>query len=270
MKRGIIEIKGFLIHISHYDPIWCRNKHEEESFDVNTAKRIIETMANHGMNLLVVDCADGVRYRSHPELKRHYTVPMTILREVAKFSRDHGINVVPKLNFAKSGRNQHDQWMVPHANQVSWMADFNKYWQIADELIEELVGVCSPERFFHVGMDEDHYRSLPQYIEAIKILRHLVAKHKLRTIIWNDSCHFKKTAPAQVHAEKCRAAEEYLHRDVVHVLWDYGRAHPNIVKRLVQQGFNVWGAPGANSRQVKNWRNRSPHIPGTEWRIPRQ
>ena len=132
---------------------------------------------------------------------------------------------------------------------------FDEYWQIAGELIEELVDVSKPEAFFHVGMDEDHYRSLTQYVEAINILRGLVARHKLRTIIWNDSCHFKKTAIAQVHADKCRSAEEHLPRDIVHVLWDYNQAHPAIVKRLAQQGFTVWGAPGRRPNQVKNWRN---------------
>lgn len=255
MQEGKISIRGLLIHVSHYDPMWCRHKTSEEPFDVDVAKHVVDAMSAHNMNLLIIDCADGVRYKSHPELTRSYTVPMASLKCFASYAHRHGIDVVPKLNFSKSGRNQHDQWMAPHADQVSWMSGFDKYWQIADDLIEELVEALDPKAFFHVGMDEDHYRSLTQYIEAINILRRLVAKRKLRTIIWNDSCHFKKTAIAQVHADKCRSAEERLPRDIVHVLWDYGQAHPAIVKRLTQQGFTVWGAPGQGPRQVKNWRN---------------
>lgn len=255
MKKTPISTRGLLIHISHYDPSWCREKSVEEPFDVDVAMRIVDAMSAQGMNVLVVDCADGVHYKSHPELARSYTVPMEVLKKLSSHAHDHGIDVVPKLNFAKSGHNQHDQWMSPHSDQVSWMVGFDKYWQIADELIKELVAVCKPEAFFHVGMDEDHSRSLTQYSEAIEILRGLVAKHNLRTIVWNDSCHFQKTAIAQVHAEKCRAAEEHLSPDIVHVLWDYSRAHPDIAKRLVRQGFTVWGAPGADARLVKDWRN---------------
>ena len=256
MQEGKISIRGLLIHVSHYDPKWCSNKTSEEPFDVDVAEHVVDAMRAHNMNLLVVDCADGVRYESHPELARAYTVPMASLKHLASYAHRHGIDVVPKLNFSKSGRNQHDQWMVPHVDQISWMSGFDKYWQIADDVIKELVEALDPKAFFHIGMDEDHSRSLVQYVEAIKILRRLVARHKLRTVIWNDSCYFNnKRAIAQVHAEKCRAAEEYLPRDIVHVLWDYGQAHPAIVKRLTKQGFAVWGAPGQGPSQVRNWRN---------------
>ena len=103
-------------------------------------------------------------------------------------------------------------------------------------------------------MDEDHYRSLEQFVEAIKTLRRMVKEHGLRAVVWNDSCHSEKTAIAQVHADKCRAAEELLPRDVVHVLWDYGRAHPAVVKRITGEGFDVWAAPGRSAEQVREWR----------------
>lgn len=254
MQKGNIGIRGLLIHVSHYDPAWCRRKTTEEPFDVDVAEHVVDAMRAHNMNLLVIDCADGVRYKSHPELTRPYTVPMASLKHLAAYAHGHGIDVVPKLNFSKSGRNQHDQWMAPYADQVSWMAGLDKYWQIADDVIEELVAALDPKAYFHIGMDEDHYRSLTQYVEAIHILRRLVARHKLRTIVWNDSCHFKKTVIAQVHADKCRAAEKHLPRDIVHVLWHYGQAHPAIVKRLAKQGFAVWGAPGKGPKEVKHWR----------------
>jgi len=55
-------------------------------------------------------------------------------------------------------------------------------------------------------MDEDHYRSHEQYVETIERLREIVKSLGLRTIIWNDSCHFRTRSIAQVHAEKSRAA----------------------------------------------------------------
>ena len=185
MRNQRVNLCGCLIHISHYDPTWCGNKATEEPFSADVGKRVVDVMASWGMNLLVVDCADGVRYKSHPELARPYTVAMSALRQLASHAHDCGIDVVPKLNFAKSGRNQHDQWMAPHVDQIRWMSGFDRYWQIAEELIDELVEAAGPRAFFHIGMDEDHYRSLTQYVHAIKTLRRSVARHKLRTVVWN-------------------------------------------------------------------------------------
>ncbi len=254
MPRTKLPVRGLLLHASHYDPEWELHKDSEGPFDADVAVELVEAMAECGMNLLVVDCADGLAYRSHPELRRRYSVPLSELETVARAAKERGIDVVPKLNFAKSGRNLHDQWMRPYADLRSWLRDEETYCKVAGELIAELVGACKPDRFFHIGMDEDHYRSVEQYVDAIKTLRRMLKEHRLRAVVWNDSCHFKKTSIAQVHADKCRAAEELLPRDIVHVLWDYGQVHPKIVRRIAGEGFDVWAAPGRTAEQVRKWR----------------
>jgi len=179
---------------------------------------------------------------------------MRDLCDLAAAARAQGIDIAPKLNFSKSGRNLHDMFMRPHWDPVSWLDRADEYWSVAGDLIDELVDACRPKAFFHVGMDEDHYRSLVQYVDAIRILRAKVKRHGLRTVVWNDSCHDRKDAVAQVHAEKCRAAEDLLPHDIVHVLWDYERVHPKIVRRIAQKGFETWAAPGANVASVRAWR----------------
>jgi len=254
MSKKPLDVTGLLIHVTHYDPVWCERKEREKPFDLGVALEIVEAMSAVGMNALVVDCADGVRYRSHPELARHYSVPMRDLATLACSAAKHDIDLVPKLNFSKSGRNRHDEWLRPCAKPVSWLDGQDEYWKVAEDLVAELVGVLRPKRFFHAGMDEDHYRSLKQYARAIRTLRKIVRKHHLRTVIWNDSCHFGDACLAQVHADKSRAAEDLLPRDIVHVLWDYERAHPAIVRRIAKKGFEVWAAPGASARKVRDWR----------------
>ena len=254
MPKTVPDIRGLLIHISHYDPVWFEAKDDEEPFDLATAVELVAVMNEVGMNLLVVDCADGVRYKSHPELRRPYTVPMADLRKLAGAAHALGIDVVPKLNFARSGRHHHDDWMRPHSDPRPFWNDMKAYWKVAGELIGELVGVCRPKRFFHVGMDEDHDRSLAQYADAVRTLRGIVGRHGLRTVIWNDSCHSARTSGAQVHADKSRAAEGLIPRDIVQVVWDYGHAHPSVVKRLVKEGFEVWAAPGRTREGVRRWR----------------
>ncbi|MFC1582268.1 hypothetical protein ACFL4W_01895 [Planctomycetota bacterium] len=247
-------VRGLLLHISHYDPVWCENKETEGPFDLNAAFEIVDALSDHGFNTLVVDVADGVKFKSHPELKRPYSVNMDQLRMLAEYAQLSGIDVVPKLNFAISGRNLHDQWMRPYASLRNFLQKIDKYWKVAADLIKELVKVCEPERYFHIGMDEDHLRSLEQYVDAIRKLRAIIKGHKLRTVIWNDSCHYKKTKIAQVHADKCRAAEDFLPKDITQVLWDYSAVHPSIVKRIAGKGFKVWAAPGHTPDMVKKWR----------------
>lgn len=180
---------------------------------------------------------------------------MKDLRSLCEHAHKSGIDVAPKLNFSKSGRNQHDLWMRPYADNVRWMIPYKKeYYPVAKDLIDELVEVCEPKEYFHIGMDEDHYRSLPQFVNAIKRLRKMVNSHGLRTVIWNDACHDDVKKLAQVHAKKCIDAEPLLPKDTVHVLWHYLKACPAHVKRLTDQGFSVWGAPGREPRLVKNWR----------------
>jgi len=262
--------RGMLIHVTHIDPEWLKTKDAEEPFDLAVALDLLPLMADAGMNLLLVDVEDGVEYRSHPEMKRPYSVPIDQMRSLADAARSCGMSVVPKLNFAKSGRIFHDMWMRPHWDHVSWLKDLGDYYRTARDVIEELADVMQPDGFFHIGMDEDHYRSLEQYVDTVLTLRQMVSDLGLRTIVWNDSCHHARTKIAQVHADKCRAAEEHLTKDIVHILWDYGDVHPDIVKRVVGRGFECWAAPGHDPDQVSQWKaavesNRGNGLIMTHW-----
>ncbi len=247
MQKGIVTIRGFLIHLTHYDPVWCRYKSRERPFDLDMALEIIDTLAEMEFNLLIIDCADGVKYRLHPELSRNYTVPASCLRKLSKYARQRYIDVVPKLNFSKSRYHRHNDWFRPY----SYLPDSDKYWRIAFEIIDELISVCQPRRYFHIGMDEDHERSHTQYIEAILRLRQGLKQRGLRTIIWNDSSHGGR---ALIHARKSIAAERVIYKDIIHIVWNYKSVRPDIIHRLVNEGFQVWVAPGADIKQVIRWK----------------
>ncbi len=204
-------------------------------------------LADEGFNLLVIDCADAVKYRSHPELARRYTVPMRQLRTLAQAARRRGLEVVPKLNFARSSLHHHNDWMLGPGEQWFEHFDDESYWRKGFELIDELIGACKPKRFFHVGMDEDHDRSCTQYTEAIKRLRAGLKKRRLRTLIWNDTGI--EYDSGLVHAEKSRTAETAIPRDVVQVLWRYDAVPDASIKRLRKEGFELWGAPGSRSTE---------------------
>jgi hypothetical protein len=246
--KNEMPIRGYLLHITHHDPVWWKNKARERRFNLPLALEAVETMARSGLNTLVVDCEDGVKYRSHPELARPYTAPMEHLVKLSRRARELGIEVVPKLNFSQSHLHHHNDWFRPHHE----LFDNAEYWKRSFRIIDELRRATKTSRFFHVGMDEDHNRSLAQYVSAIKTLRDGLKKRRLRAVIWNDTAI--QYGPGLVHAERSEYAESRIPRDVVEVLWNYWSVQPAIVKRLRRLGFAVWIAPGRNPEQVRAWR----------------
>jgi hypothetical protein len=244
-----LPIRGFLLHITHYDPKWCAAKDVEKPFDLEVGLEVVDAMAEAGLNLLVVDCADGLRYRSHPKLRRHYTVPMGALRELRRRAGQNGIDVAPKLNFAQSGVHCHNHWFRPYNN----LFDNEEYWERAFRLVDEVIDAARSARYFHIGMDEDHWRGIRLYVKAVKTLRDGLKERGLQTLMWNDSaCGWPA---AEVHKEKSLAAEERGPKDVVHVVWDYARVRPAILKRVRERGLEVWGAPGRDPELVRRMRN---------------
>lgn len=260
-----LPIRAFLIHITHYDPRWVANKQHEIPFDLATGKKVLDEVADAGLNTLIVDPKDGVLYNSHPELARHYTQPMHVLEELVEHARGLGLEVIVKLNFSQSELHQHNHWFRPHNR----LFDNELYWKYGLEVIDELIGVARPERFFHIGMDEDHDRSHTQYLNAISRLHDELTKRSLRTVIWNDSAC--RAPEAQVFVEKSAVAEQRIPKDIVHVVWEYsGEGYQEALERVRARGFDVWGAPGRSVELVQSMRDvlfrvRGSGIVLTKW-----
>lgn len=246
---SMLPIRGYLLHITHYDPRWVANKDKEEPFNLDVGLQVIDAMAEAGLNLLLIDPKDGVRYAAHPELTRSYSQDVDVLRRLCERAAQYSIETAIKLNFSQSPVHQHNHWFRPHND----LFDTPEYWKLAFEIIDELLETVKPPRFFHVGMDEDHDRSYLQYVEAIKTLHDGLFARKRRTLIWNDSaCHWPRAA---IHREKSLEAELHVPKDVIHVLWDYGGGDPTSLTRIRERGFDLWGAPGGKPDLVARMRD---------------
>ncbi len=238
-----LKYRGYLLHLTHYDPVWWLAKKKERPFDPAIAREVVDAVADQGFNMLLVGVSDGVRYRSHPELRRHYSQPMSVLKKLADYARTRGMQIVPKLNFSRSEINRHNQWMRKEGQQWHEQFDDATFFKIAFDAIDEVIEACQPEHFFHVGMDEDHDRSHQQYINAILTLREGLKKRHLRTVCWSDSAI--DYASGQVYREKNEAAERVLPPDTVRLLWNYWMIPTAQMKAIRRRGFELWGAPGA-------------------------
>lgn len=150
---------------------------------------LLEKMAAAGINTVVIDLGEGVKYESHPELAVKGSWSVDLLRQELAKMRKLGINPIPKLNFSTT----HDEWLGDYSRAVS----SQKYYEVCGDLISEVVEIFDTPDFFHIGMDEEtiqHHRyhnyvvlrkgdywwkDLYFYIDAIE-------KEGVRPWMWSD------------------------------------------------------------------------------------
>lgn len=145
-------------------------------------------MHKKGVNTVVIDIGEGMRYESHPELAVEGSWTHDEMKaEIAKL-RAMGFEVVPKLNFSAG----HDVWLGEYA----YMLSTSIYRQVCADLIHEVCEVFKP-KYFHLGMDEETWSVQANYNYAVirqgdiywRDFYHLVncvEKEGVRAWIWSD------------------------------------------------------------------------------------
>jgi hypothetical protein len=148
-----------------------------------------EKMVKEGLNLVIVDLGDGVRYESHPEIAVNNAWSTTRLKKELDRLRKMGLEPVPKLNFSAG----HDIWLGEYSRMVST----KKYYEVCSHLIEEVADIFNKPRFFHLGMDEENAED-QRYLDLVVIRQndlwwhdfnffvHEVEKNGCRSWIWSD------------------------------------------------------------------------------------
>lgn len=119
----------------------------------------LKKMADAGMNMVIIDLGDTVKYESHPEIAVKNTWTVDKLRSELTKIRHLGLEPIPKLNFATS----YDAWLGEYAKMVST----NKYYSICRDLIQEVIELFDTPRFFHLGMDEETAQHQQTYNYAV-------------------------------------------------------------------------------------------------------
>lgn len=141
-------------------------------FDELVWDDLVERTAAAGINLVVLDLGDGVRYETHPEIAVENAWSTDRLRAELERLRSLGIEPVPKLNFSTA----HDAWLGAYSRMVSTP----RYYEVCDDLIREVVLLFDRPRFFHLGMDEETHEHQRHYAFSA------VRQHEL----WWHDLHF--------------------------------------------------------------------------------
>jgi hypothetical protein len=134
---------------------WAHVLRRKLTFDERTFDILIEEMSAVGINMLVLDLGDAVKYHTHPEIAVEGAWSPARLREKLKKIRSVGIEPIPKLNFATT----HDIWMKDYSKMVST----DIYYGVCKDLINEVIDIFDTPRFFHIGMDEETYQHQRKY-----------------------------------------------------------------------------------------------------------
>jgi hypothetical protein len=154
---------GYLIHLGYN--MWRESDSQKKGkytnasdilrFDKEIWDEILEHMVAAGVNTVVIDLGEGVKYESHPEIAVEGSWNVDFLRtELAKM-RKMGLNPIPKLNFSTA----HDEWMGEYSKCVSTQ----KYYEVCKDLINEVVDIFDKPELFHIGMDEETFKHQRYY-----------------------------------------------------------------------------------------------------------
>ena len=191
-------IWGNLLHLS--TNMWCdwdapelkgddSIYRPELRFDRSLWDDLLKKMQQAGMNLVVIDLGDGVKYQSHPEIAVKGAWSTAELRGELQRLRSLGLEPIPKLNFSTT----HDAWLGKYSRCVSTDA----YYAVCRDLIAEVIRLFDRPRFFHLGMDEEDYGNQKYYEHVVVrqydawwrdflFLVQEVEKGGARAWIWSD------------------------------------------------------------------------------------
>lgn len=199
------KFEGWPAGRSFRDHILC----EDATWDL-----VVSELPQMGINTLVIDLGDGVRYDSHPELALKNSWSKEKLAGKLAEARALGLTVIPKLNFSAG----HDAWLKEYSRMLST----SPYYRVVEDLIDETAELFDRPQLFHLGMDEESYLCQATY-------DYCVVRHD--DLWWSDLLRM---------AERCRSngarpwiwadmfwshPEDFRNRmpkDVVQSSWYYG------------------------------------------------
>jgi len=235
------------------------------------------------MNMVMLDLGWCYKYSSHPELSAPWALSEGELRDLVSTARNYGLEPIPCIQFFKADMG--GNWICSRGGHMELAEDplgtllcpsHPDTYKLIFDIMDELIPVFSPVRFFHITGDELFTRGTehvygacercratglePYQLFARKIRKlhdHLAAR-KIRTIIWGDMLLDAKQFPGNSSACNGAAIEGWkaiplIPKDVIIADWHYNAAEKfPTVKFLREQGFDVMPTPWYKKTNIYN------------------
>ncbi|MBQ9873517.1 MAG: hypothetical protein IJM30_03550 [Thermoguttaceae bacterium] len=181
--------------------------------DVDLWLELTEKAAKSGLNMIVIDLGEAVKYQTHPELAVEGAWSVERLREDLDRMRKLGLEPIPKLNFSAC----HDFWLGEYARMLSTKT----YYKVCADLIKEVTEIFDHPRFFHLGYDEENYGNQKSY-DYVVIRQGELWKHDF--LFFVEECEKNNVRP-WIWADYAWDHNEFLEwapKSVVMSNWYYG------------------------------------------------
>ena len=223
---------------------------------MDALKAFAKKLSEQGINTLVMEWEGTYPFESHPLIPNKYAYTKEEIKSFISYCSSIGIDVIPlQQSFG------HVEYILRHERYKDLREDQKDYSQVCPleeegnkklftDLFTELAAT-HPSKYFHIGGDETYLLGHCEkckakaakegtsklYIDHIKMLCDIVISLGKIPVMWADI--------ALKHPE----ALKLLPKQTVLVDWNYGWDMNNFGdhEKLMQSGFEVWGAPSIRS-----------------------
>ncbi|MEO8377238.1 MAG: PA14 domain-containing protein [Candidatus Sumerlaeota bacterium] len=267
--------------------------------DREKMKRLVDELANMGVNVMVLEVDYRFNFRSHPEIGEDRWYNFEDARELAAYCRKKGVALIPQMECVghqSDGPNPqgllkaHPEFdetpTVPYGDKSvycrEWCVSNPDVYPIVFSLIDEISDAFQAKAF-HVGMDEIFYigdKNCPRCkdkdhsellaVAINKLHTHIVDEKKMMMLMWADRLldgKATKYGKWEGSTNDTWRAVDMIPKDIVLCDWHYevmdDYPSPEI---FLNKGFRVWPAPWRNEtatinflRQAKNAAATSDH-----------
>ena len=125
-----------------------------------------------GINTLIIDLGDALRYDSHPELAVEGAWTVDEMKGELARLKALGFDVIPMLNFSGA----HDIWLGDYAHMIATVP----YYRVCADLIDEVCELFDA-KYLHIGMDSETFETQKDFYYA-------AVRHK--ELWWHDIYFF--------------------------------------------------------------------------------
>jgi hexosaminidase len=245
---------------------------------MDALKAFAKKLSEQGINTLVMEWEATYPFETHPLIPNKYAYTKEEIKSFISYCGSIGIDVIPlQQSFG------HVEYILRNEKYKNLREDQKDYSQVCPlqfdgnkklftDLFTELAAT-HPSKYFHIGGDETYLLghcdkckakaaiegASKLYIDHIKMLCDIVISLGKIPVMWADI--------ALKHPE----ALKLLPKQTILVDWNYGWDMNNFGEheKLMQSGFEVWGAPAIRSHPdnyfltqwEKHFKNISDFIP---------
>ena len=196
-------------------------------FSEDIWNRTIDHAKQAGLNMVVMDLGEFVKYPSHPELAVKGSWSAERMQAEVKRLKQMGLEPIPKMNFSAT----HHQWLKKYSRMLSTQP----YYRVCSDVIRDVAEIFGRPRFMHLGFDEEKLENQRN---------RLVVCVRQNEMWWHDLLWFVK----QVEKQGSRAW----------IFSDYGWRHPEFIEKcpksvLQSNWYYNEDVQGYDIDKMKDW-----------------